>query len=331
MEWGVYKNLIWLWIVPALAVVFLLASIRKKAKLSNFGDPVLVGRLLASFHPGLRFLKRLLLSAVVALMVITLAQPHFRKKQTLVEHRGIDIIIAIDVSQSMLAKDISPTRLDKAKLELSELVEKLKSDRIGVVAFAGEAVIQCPLTFDKNAVKLFLMTVSPNIISYQGTAIGQAILTSLKAFETSERGHKALIILTDGEDHEATVDQAVAKAREADVPIYTIGIGTGDGSTLPNMFESGGYLKTRAGEVVLSKLNESLLKGISQKTRGTYYRSTRGELEVERLCHDLSLLSTKGLKSEWSVEYEENFQIVLLAAFILLFIEMGLSERKNKD
>lgn len=331
MEWGQLKNLVWFWTVPAIVALFFLASVRKKMKLRRFGDLDLVGRLVASYSRMRRFLKRVLLTVAVALIVVALAQPHFRKKETLVEHRGIDVIIAIDVSQSMMAKDIAPTRLDKAKLELSGLVDKLKGDRIGIVAFAGDALIQCPLTFDREAVKLFLTTVSPNLISYQGTAIGKAILTSLKAFELSEKGYKALILLTDGEDHEPMVEEAVSRAKQAGLPIYAIGIGTSDGSTLPDIFQNSGYLKDRSGEVVLSKLNEAYLKDIARKTGGVYYRSTRGELETDRLVRDLGFLSTKAMKSAWSVEYEENFQIVLVAAFILLFIEMGLSERKIKN
>ena len=326
MEWGQTKNFIWFWTLPAAGFLFFLSSFRRKAELKRFGDLALVERLVSSFSPARRFWKRVLILAALACIVFALAQPHFRKRETRVERKGVDIMIAIDVSNSMLSKDIAPNRLEKAKLELMGLVDKLKGNRIGIVAFAGEAVIQCPLTLDRNAVKLFLSTVSPNLVSYQGTAIGKAIDVAVQAFQDKEKDSKALILLTDGEDHDPDSKKSVQHAKAAGVRIYTIGIGTSDGSPVP---EGSGYKREQQGQVVLSRLNESFLKEIARETSGIYYRSTRGEVETDNLAREVSHITPKGLSSDLSIEYEEDFQPLLVLALIFLMMELFLSERKT--
>ncbi len=326
IEWGELHNFIWLWALPAAAFAYFLSSFRRRAAMKRFGDLDLVQRLVLSFSPVKRLVKRALVLAAIACIVTALAQPHLRKKETMVERKGIDVVIAIDVSNSMLAKDVAPNRLEKAKLELSGLVDKLKGDRIGIVAFAGEAVIQCPLTLDRGAVKLFLSTVSPALISFQGTAIGKAIDVSTQAFSEKEKDSKALILLTDGEDHDPASKQYVQRAKAAGVRIFTIGIGTADGSTVP---AAGGYKKDRQGQVVLSKLNESFLKDIAKETGGVYYRSTRGEVEADSLARAIRRIAQKGFQSDWSVEYEEDYQGFLVAAFLFLMAEFFISERRK--
>jgi Ca-activated chloride channel family protein len=328
MEWAHAKNLTALWFVPALAALFLFARARRKTLLSRFGDPELVRQLTESFLPGRRHLKRALFLLAVALAVVALGQPHWRKGQTRVERKGIDVFIAIDVSRSMLAKDIAPTRLDKAKLELAGLIDRLPSDRVGLIAFAGEAMIQCPLTLDRGAAKLFLSTVNPNLVAYQGTSLSKAIRTALSAFPKEESGSRALVLLTDGEDQEPGAVEAAKKAREAGVPVFVIGIGTPDGSVLPAE-EGSGHKKDRSGEVVISRLNESLLKDVARAGAGSYWRASRGELGTDRLLGELRRISQKKFGAGWSVEYEETFQFFVMAAWILLAAEMMISERKR--
>ena len=329
MEWGIPNNFIWFWLVFLALALFAVNFWRRKKALARFGEPELVERLAASLSLLKRFLKRILLILVIAMMVIALAQPHFRKKETLVERKGIDIMIAVDVSNSMLAKDILPSRLEKAKLELSTLIQKLKGDRLGIVAFAGEAMIQCPLTLDHNAVKLFLSTVSPNLISYQGTSLTKAITIAQQAFPDKEKEYKAIVLLTDGEDHEPAAEEAARKAAKAGIRIFTIGIGTQEGSILPGQFPGEGNKKDIRGQIVISRLNESLLKEIARLVGGAYFRASRGEFEIDGLVRAVNSMKQKGFKSEWSVEYEENYQFFLLLAFVMLLIEMVLSERKR--
>lgn len=329
MEWGQAKNFIWLWSVFAVGVVFLVSSWRKGLEIGRFGDAELVRRLISSFSPFKRFLKRMFILATVFFIVLALCQPHFKKRDVFVERKGIDVVIAVDVSNSMLAKDIPPSRLEKAKLELSGLIDKLKTDRVGIVAFAGEAFIQCPLTLDKNAVKLFLSTVSPSLVRLQGTDITKALQVSAQAFGEKNEGGKVIILLTDGEGHEDDPLETVKKAYEKGIHIYTIGIGTPDGSTLPGEANQG-YKKDRKGEVVLSRLNEGLLKAIAKNAGGEYYRSSRGEVEVERIVSSLGKLTQKDFQSQWLAEYEENYQFFVFLAILLLMVEQILSERKRK-
>lgn len=330
MEWGVPQNFIWLWVLPAMGLVFFLSGWRRKSRLRRFGEAALVEKLAASFDPKRRLAKRIFLIAAAALTVLALCQPHFRKKEVLIERKGVDVMIAVDVSESMLAKDIPPTRLEKAKLELVGLIEKLKQDRIGIVAYAGEAFIQCPLTLDKGAAKLFLSTVSPRLIPVPGTAIGSAVDTARQAFVEKERDFKALVLLTDGENtYGPDPLQAAKRAREAGIRVFAVGIGTPEGSTVPGGAGREGFKKDREGRPVLSKLDEKLLKQIAGETGGVFYRSTRGEIEIDHIAREIRRMGQKGLRSEKSVEYEENYQWFLWAALILLWAETALSERRR--
>ncbi len=328
-EWGQPQNFTWLWSVPAVLAAFVLASWRRRGRMRAFGEPALVAKLFTNLSPGLRLAKRAFLLTAVTLIVVALAQPHFAKRETVVERRGTDVLIAIDVSNSMLAKDVAPSRLEKAKLELSGVVDRLKGDRIGVVAFAGEAFIQCPLTLDRGAVKLFLSTVNPNLVSVQGTSISRAIDTAVQAFPGEQAEGKALVLLTDGEDHEGAALEAADRAGKKGVRIFTIGIGTPEGRTIPD--ESGtGFKRDSAGRPVVSKLNESLLKEIAGKTKGKYYRSSRGDLEADDLAREIKRLTQKGMGKDVSIEYEENYRLFLLPSFLLLLLEAFLSERKSE-
>lgn len=330
MEWGHPEYFIWLWTLPAVLFIFLLSSWRKGMEIRRIGEAALVRKLISSFSPWMRLAKRCLLILSLLFIVLGLCQPHFKKKDVLVERKGIDVVIAVDVSNSMLAKDIQPTRLDKAKLELSGLIDKLKTDRIGIVAFAGDAFIQCPLTLDKNAAKLFLNTISPNIVTVQGTDLTKALQVATQAFGEKNEGGKAVILLTDGENLEEDPLDAAKAAFQKGIHVFTIGIGTSDGSTLPNAYGAQGYKKDRQGQIVLSKLNEPLLKALARNTEGMYYRATRGELETDKLLTQLSRLAQKDFKSQWLAEYEENYQFFLILAILLLLAEQFLSERRWK-
>lgn len=329
IEWGSPQNFIWLWSLPVILVVFRLASARKKAQIKRFGDPELVEKLILSFDGRKRLAKRVLVLLAAAAIVLALCQPHFRTKEIEVERKGVNVIIAVDVSRSMLAKDVAPNRLEKAKLELSTLIDRLKQDRIGIVAFAGEAFIQCPLTLDKNAVKIFLTTINPDLIPTPGTAVGAAIRVAVQAFDDKDKDNKAVILLTDGEDHESDPLGAAKKAKAAGIRVFTIGLGTQDGSTVPGASASEGFKKDRDGKVVLSKLDETLLKRIAQETGGSYYRSTRGELEIDRLVGEIRTLAQKGFSKDKIIEYDENYQYFLVISLILLCLEMLLSERRR--
>lgn len=329
MDWGSPNNFIWLWLLLAVWGLFIFSDWRRGLAIRRFGDATLVRRLTLSLDAGKRLFKRSLVLFAVFMVIMALCQPHFQKKEIIVERKGVDIMILLDVSYSMLAKDIAPTRLDKAKLELETLVEKLGSDRIGIVAFAGDAFIQCPLTTDHNAVKLFISSANPNLLPVPGTMIGRALQVGNRAFMDEEKEFKAMILLTDGEDQGSDPMSQAKAAKEAGIRIFTIGIGTPSGGTLPSESERGALKKDTHGNIVLSKLDEALLKKITAETGGTYYRASRGEIEIEDLTRRIRKMTQKGLKKDKSFEYEENFQLFLLLALAVLLLEMFLSERKE--
>lgn len=329
MDWGSPNNFIWLWLLAAVWGLFIFSDWRRGLAIRRFGDEALVRRLIQSLDAGKRIFKRALVLFAALMMILALCQPHFRKKEITMERKGVDIMILLDVSHSMLAKDIAPTRLDKAKLELETLVEKLASDRIGIVAFAGDAFIQCPLTTDHSAVKLFISSVNPDLLPVPGTMIGRALQVGIRAFMDTEKEFKAMIFLTDGEDQGSDPMAQAKAAKEAGIKVFTIGIGTPAGGTLPSEFERGALKKDTRGNIVLSKLNEALLKKIAAETGGTYYRASRGEIEIDDLTRRIRQMTQKGLKKDKVFEYEENFQLFLLLALWALLLEMLLSERKE--
>ncbi len=331
MDWGASENFKWLWLLPAVAGLFVFSDWRRSLAARRFGEAPLMHRLTLSLDLRKRWAKRALILIALLMAVLALCQPHFSKKEIEVERTGVDVLILVDVSQSMLARDIAPTRLDKAKLELETLVEKLKQDRVGIIAFAGDAFIQCPLTTDHNAVKIFLSSVNPNLVPTPGTKIGRAIQVAMRAFMDTDKAFKAMILLTDGEDQGSDPLNQAKAAKAAGIKIFTIGIGTPSGSTLPGISgETSTLKKDLKGNIVLSKLDEGLLRRIAAETGGTYYRASRGEIEIEDLSRRVREMTQKGLKKSRSFEYQENYQIFLILAVLALFLEILLPERKKE-
>jgi len=331
VSWGEPGFFTWLWIGPLFWFLFFLLGRYRRRLLRRFGDASLVQQMSLSFSPSRRFLKQILLITALLLVVISLAKPQVPGGTVLVKRRGIDIVIAVDVSSSMLAEDILPSRLEKAKLELQELVEKSKGDRIGIVAFSGDAFVQVPLTTDRAAVKLFLKTLDPSIIPTPGTEIGHAIETAMDMFVEEETEHKAILLLTDGEDQGSHPLKASRRAAKAGIKIYAIGIGTSKGEMIPVRRRDGGieFKKDAKGNIVVSRLDEKTLKNIAKISGGVYYRSRRGNLEVDRIYRDMRGLGRKETGTEWVVEYKPLYQITLALAVFIIFLEMCVPERRR--
>ncbi|MCG3176782.1 MAG: hypothetical protein MOGMAGMI_01746 [Candidatus Omnitrophica bacterium] len=329
MEWGRPENFIWLWAAPGLVAVYAFSAWRRRSQLGRFGDPALVRRLAASVDPLGRWVKRTLMVLVWLLVVLALCQPHWRKKEGLVEFAGADVFLAVDVSKSMLARDIAPTRLDKVKLELSGLIDRLKGHRVGIIAFAGDAYIQCPLTSDRQAAKLFLSTLHPNLVPAGGTRISRALDVALQAYGKGKDEPRALVVLTDGEELDGDPFREAEKAKQAGVRVYAIGIGTPDGSTLPASENGSGVKRDASGQVVISRLNESLLKKLAQTTGGEYYRASARETEIESIARHIESTARGAKRSRWAVQYEESYQQLVLAALLLLWLEAVVSERRR--
>jgi Ca-activated chloride channel family protein len=249
-----------------------------------------------------------------------------------VKQTGIDIYIILDVSLSMQAQDIKPSRLEKAKLEISNLIAKLGGDRIGLIVFAGEPFVQFPLTTDYSAANLFLSAADVNSIPDQGTAIAAAINLATKSFNYSSKTEKVMVIFTDGEDHEGNLPDAIDEAKKNNIKIYTIGLGSPDGVPIPIVNEQGqpvGFKKDQDGNVVLTKLDESALKDIASGTGGKYMRGANDRDELDMIYKDLSGIKKTEFGEKVVTDYEDRFYYFLIPAIILLIIEFFMTERKS--
>jgi Ca-activated chloride channel family protein len=318
--------------VPALIAFFIYAFGRKRKALALFGNLDLVKLLSASVSRKRQVWKAAVLVIAVLFLVIALARPQFGTKMRTVKREGQDIVVALDVSLSMLAEDIKPNRLEKARHEISTMIDKFQGDRVGLVAFAGKAFVQCPLTLDYGAAKMFLDAMEPGLIPTPGTAVGEAITRSVSCFSAQERKHKILILITDGEDHVGEPLEAAKSAAKEGVVIYTVGIGSLEGVPIPVTDEKGystGFKKNREGGVVMTKLDELTLEKIALETGGKYYRATPGEAELNRIYDDILKMEKKNLSSKQFEQYEERFQGLVGIALFLLALEVLIPERKR--
>jgi Ca-activated chloride channel family protein len=267
------------------------------------------------------------------LVAVALARLQFGTHLELLKREGIDIVIALDVSKSMMARDMLPNRLGKAKQEIRGVIERLKGDRIGLVVFAGEAFIQCPLTLDYSAAGFLLASVDNSSISVQGTSLTAALEMSTRAFAQQEKKHKVLLLLTDGEDHEGGAIEKAEEARQQGIKIYTVGIGNPEGEPIPILDRNGkqmGFKKDESGEVVVSRLDEVTLQKISLATGGKYFHATAGEIELDRIFDEVNSMEKKELEGALVTRYDDRFQWPLLLAIFLIVGEFFLSERKKR-
>ncbi len=331
-----FSNSMFLWLlilVPAL-VFFLVVAWRKRKKLmESFGSLKLMEKLTGSVSVEKKRTKQVLLVVAFFFLVLAVSGPQIGTRMVEVKRRGVDVIIAVDCSASMQAEDIKPSRIVKAKRELSTLISKLNGDRIGIIAFAGTAFLQCPLTLDYNAAKMFLDIIDVDLIPYPGTALDSAIELAIKSFSRKERKYKALILLTDGENHSKNIMESVNEAKKEGIRIFTVGIGSPEGEPIPVRDGSGNitdYKKDKKGAVVMSKLDEKTLRGIALKTGGRYYRSTRNESEIENIYDAISGMDKKQLESKLASQYEDRYQYFIFIVLVLLVIEFIITESKKE-
>lgn len=325
-----FENPIYLWlllIIPILIIIKIMMWYVQRKKLSCIGNPTLLKELMpdvSRFRPWVKFL---LLITALSSLILTLARPQFGSKISHEKRNGIEAIIALDISNSMLAQDVQPSRLDKSKLMIENLINSFINDKIGLVVFAGEAYVQLPITSDYVSAKMFLSDITPNLISAQGTDIARAIRVSLSSFTQQKGVGKAIILITDGEDNEGGALEAVKEAKEKGVNIFILGVGDSKGAPIP--LGNGEYLKDNHGQTVMTALNENMCKEIAQAGSGTYIHIDNTSLAQEQLNNELSKLQKGDSDAVVYSEYNEQFQIVALLSFILLLIEVCLLERKN--
>jgi Ca-activated chloride channel family protein len=318
-----------LWLIPLVAVALIVQDRKKKRALQVFADPHLLDRLTAQNHRGRRFIKALLLLLSLGLMLFALAGPRWGSHYEEVSQKGVDIMLLIDVSPSMLVEDIPPNRLERARREILDFIKIVQGDRVGLIAFAGAAFIQCPLTLDYAALEMFLSALQPDLIPVPGTDLGAAIDMGIAAFDAESATDKVILLITDGEDNETRGLKAARQAAAGGVKIFIFGIGDVGGGPIPELDGSGGFKKDRQGNLILSKLEEEDLQNIASLTGGTYVRSVAGDLDLDVLYFDgiKSRTRAKELKSGKIKVYEERFPLFVLAAFILLLIEGFIDEK----
>lgn len=320
------------WLLPGLIVFFIWAFQYKKRLLKRLGDEELISRLTASVSRAKQVWKAALIIAAFSFLVFALANPQIGTKLEEVKREGLDIFIALDVSQSMLAEDVPPSRFEKARQDISNFIEKMQGDRIGLIVFSGLAFVQCPLTLDYGAAKLFLNDIYVGIVPQPGTAISEAIKTAQRSFVSKELKHKVLIVITDGEDHEGDPLEAAKEAAKEGIVIYTVGIGSPRGAPIPEYDANGnriGYKKDRSGQIVTTKLDVPTLEKIAFETEGKFYVSATGETGLEKIYSDISTMEKKELSSREFTQFEDRFQIFLIIVLILLVAETLLGERRK--
>lgn len=325
-----YLNLFYL--LPLIVLLLFYLYYRQKKLINIFINKKLHKNLIP-LKSGTRFWsKNILLIISFSLLIVSLANPQIGTKMEEVKQTGIDVYIILDVSQSMLAEDIKPSRLVRAKQQISNLIRKLKGDRIGLIVFAGAAYVQFPLTTDYSAASLFLNPVSTNSVPQQGTVIGPAIDLAVNSFHDDSQTEKVIILITDGEDHEGDLESALNNANEKNIKIYAIGYGSPEGSPIPVINQQGrktGYKQDSQGNVVITKLDENTLKSITEKGKGKYYRATNYDDELDLIYKELSQLDKSEFGALRITEYEDRYYYFLFPALILLLLELLISEKRS--
>jgi Ca-activated chloride channel family protein len=326
-----YWNALVLVLFAGVMLVFL-SRLRRKA-MNRFGDKKLSGAIAQSFSAKRFLWKEVLIVLVLLFSVIALTRPQWGFDWQEVKRQGVDILIAVDTSKSMLTEDVRPNRLERAKFAVKDLLKKLKGDRVGLIAFSGDAFLMCPLTADYSGFLLSLDDLSPESIPRGGTNLGRAIEEALNGYGDIPSKYKAVVILTDGENWDGDPLKWAKVAAEKKVHIYTVGIGTREGELIRLPGENGeaAFLKDAAGNFVKSRLNEAMLKDVAAMTGGAYVRASGGESGLDYIYTNyLTRLEKRDIESKMEQHYHERFQIPLLLAFILLLLETRISSRRTE-
>ncbi len=320
-----------LWGVLILAGFFYWVFRNKEKRLSRFGRLEMLRKMMPGFQKSRVLWKSVLFILGYVFLILAMADPQIGTRLEEVKRKGVDIMIALDVSLSMHAEDVAPNRLEKAKHEVSALIDILQGDRVGLIAFAGMAHVQCPLTLDYAAAKIFLRNMDTDLIPQPGTALDDAIAKAIRSFDAKDRKHKVLILITDGEGHEGKPLERAKEAAKEGIIIYTIGIGSPEGVPIPVYNSNGrpaGYKKDREGNVVTTKLDVETLQKIAFETNGKYYISSGGESELKKIYAEINKMDKKELKAKQFTQYEDRYQYFVVLALLFFLLETVLPERK---
>ena len=330
-----YDNIDFLYflaLIPLIAIGLYFYNRWQKKSIEKFGDENLVTELMQNHSKARKNIKNTLFIFSIAFLIIGISNPQIGTKMEEVKREGVDLMIAIDLSHSMMAQDIKPNRLERAKQAISRLIDKLEGDRIGLVVFAGEAYVQLPITTDYSAAKLFLSTVNTSIIPTQGTKIGNAIDLCVKSFDQENNQNKAIIIITDGENHDEEAISSAKIAQEQNIYIHTLGMGLTKGGPIPIYNKYGStseFRKDREGNIIITKLNEKILKEIAQTGMGTYIRANNSKSGLSVLFDEINKMEKKEIGTMIFTNYKDRFQIFIGISLILLILNLIILQRKN--
>ncbi|MDN5288571.1 MAG: hypothetical protein JWR38_4845 [Mucilaginibacter sp.] len=325
-------NILWgLLAIPVLLLLFLVVSRWKRKAVASLGEKAVVKLMMPQVSFSRPWLKFIFFLVAYASLIVGMADPQLGSKTEEVKRKGADLMILLDVSNSMLAQDLVPSRLESAKRAIAQLIDKLHDDRLGIIVFAGEAYVQLPVTTDYSAAKLFLNTINTNMVPTQGTAIGAAIDLGMKSFDFKNGTGKAMIIITDGENHEDDAVKAAAAAKSRDVSVNVIGVGSAEGAPIPTDPDNkgAGYRNDNDGKQVISKLNEDMGKEIAAAGNGVYVRANNTNSGLDIVMNQITKVQRKLVDSKSFKDYEDRFQFFLAITLVLLVIEFFISNRKN--
>ena len=315
-------------LVPVLVALHIVSNIRRRHKLAEYGDADLIHRLMPDVSEGRPNLKFWLLFAAYALSCILLARPQFGSKQETVTRKGIETVIALDISNSMLADDVTPSRLEKSKRIISNLVDQFKDDKLGLIVFAGDAFVQLPITSDFISAKVFLNTISPSLINRQGTDIKAAIDLATRSFTPNEGVGKAIIVITDGENHEGGAEEAAKAAADKGFVVYVMGVGSPSGSPIPGD-RNGEFRKDRDGNFVVTRLDEDMCRRIASAGKGAYFYVDNSNAAEKALQKEIDKLAKADVETTVYTEYDEQFGIIAWIILVILLIEIFICESRN--
>ena len=319
----------WLITIPVFVIAYIIITKRKQRQLMEFGAPELMAQLMPDASKSRPIVKFTLLMVALVLLIVAAARPQYGQQEKTVKRQGIEVMVALDISNSMLAEDVAPNRLDRAKQMLSKMIDNMTDDKVGLVVFAGEAFTQLPITCDYVSAKMFLNTISPKLIPTQGTAIGAALQTAIRSFGSQESdAGRAIILITDGENHEDDATAVAKQAQELGIQVFVIGIGKPEGSPIP-VPGTNDYIKDRSGQVVVSRLNEEMCQEIAQAGKGAYVRCDNTNTAMRALQQELDRIATTDLETTVYADYNEQYQSFVLLALLLLVIDCFILMRQN--
>lgn len=315
-------------LLPLLVAFFLYSNFKRRRAISRFGDPELMAQLMpdvSKYRPDVKFW---LLFVAIGLCSVLLARPQFGSKLETVKRKGVEVMIALDISNSMLAQDIQPSRLEKAKRLIAKLVDGMENDKVGMIVFAGDAFTQLPITSDYISAKMFLESINPSLISKQGTAIGAAINLAARSFTPQEGVGRAVIVITDGENHEGGALEAAKAATEKGIQVNVLGVGMLDGGPIP-IEGTNDFRRDREGKIVITQLNEKMCQEIARDGKGIYVRVDNTNSAQKAIDQEINKMAKADVESKVYTEFNEQFQVIAWLILLLLIMEILILDRKN--